>query len=136
MKSQSLLVVGLLVAVAMAYTNTTDFYSKQLNIDPKDMHFQGYAGTHTTIQDIRKSIGTDPQEPQACSINSLAPWVQTSKCKTPKYLSSSGFKEDLVAAHNLVCSLKTDRLESKMARLGYSLQAGISSGILFSSISL
>lgn len=54
MRSQSLLVLALLLAAAMAYTNTTDFYSKQLNIDPKDMHFQGYAGTYLVIQDFRR----------------------------------------------------------------------------------
>ncbi len=87
MRSQSLLVLSLLLAAALAYTNTTDFYSRQLNIDPKDMHFQCYAGMHPAIQDFRKLIGTDLPGNQGCSISSLVPWAQTSMFKTLKYHS-------------------------------------------------
>lgn len=39
-----LVLLALLASTCSSFTNTTDFYARQLGIDPKDMHFQGYSG--------------------------------------------------------------------------------------------
>ncbi len=48
MKSFRLLALLFILGwVSAAYTNTTDFWTKQLGYAPKDMHFQCYAGNST-----------------------------------------------------------------------------------------
>ena len=70
-----LLSLSLLTLSFSSITNTTDFYAKQLNIEPKDMHFQCYAGKHISYQKVMKRlIGIMHLNNLTCFINCLVLW--------------------------------------------------------------
>lgn len=84
MKALSLVIVALIIFNVLAATNTTNFWSQQLNISASDMHFQCFSGQYHYMQVIRVSIGIETTA--ECSIICSARWDPTSTNLIQKYL--------------------------------------------------
>lgn len=129
MKSYHICVLALLLVLAAAYKNNTNFWAEKLN-DPK-IHFQAYSGTSPLMQASKKLIGIILRARAVCSIIYSELPITTSW--SPPMMSHFlfGFKADQEAVLNLEHSPKSAPLESTREFPSISMLLGICSVILY-----